>query len=397
MWEDLPVKKEKNTVSVLDWLKEQMQDSMALRAARDSIYEVEAKVPVIALYRTLPQSPPWHSEGSVLMDHVERMLVALYAIAREDFSILSLDEFASIHDLEPDFYIIQDIIRENFATLSAFIFLHDIGKQDTIIFNAPKGSLGASEGFFKDSKIPKNVLLDTYLKLVKVLMAEKNTDAVKTSVLFYEKYQIRVHYPRHAQLSAGEKYKKERQIISDHFRLIDRDREMLQLMIRFHIDAIDFFKNGIQPEKIDVMLARAGKRFIDGDDFLDVLAAALLLDTVFGSIEYKNGEFAVNMDPFLNFLRSEQLAVPHRANNRRIRFNKKQKDFYKSVLQKAGLELNNLFSVLNIKPGPQRGDVALLVEKIIKNEADIKDFNFNNQDIKNKLLAARDLYFKERS
>ncbi len=85
---------------------------------------------------------------------------------------------------------------------------------------------------------------------------------------FYDKYEVSVGYPRHADISASDKFLQARERISDHLHLSMRSREILHFLIRHHIDVIDYMSSGVDPGKINILTRKAHKAGFDAGHIL---------------------------------------------------------------------------------------------------------------------------------
>jgi len=328
-----------------------------------------------------------------LMHHIERMMTGFFAMLNEDFNVLQFEEFAREKNLKLEFTEMQEILREQAATLEAFIILHDIAKRDVISFAAPAGSLGAAEGFQKGSKLKPEIQSQNYLKLARAYSAQSNdlSDS-DLAARFYDKYQIRVHYYDHSQMAVSEKYEATREAIGDLYRLTARDREMLRLIVKYHMDAILFFKHGVDASKYSLMGSRATKSGLDADDYLDIQLAALFLDTTIGTRVYKEGKCISDVNPVLNILRSEEMSAPHRRQRRQVGLEQRQKSAFKHILKTVELDSESVFEKMEIPFGPGRAQVIEELHNLIKNSEELIDTNKYSSEMIKKIEAARGLY-----
>lgn len=394
MWDKIQrSKKNHKTEFISGWMDGVMESEEYVRQARDAVYKAESKIPEISVFRNVPQSAPWHAEGITLMHHIERMMTGFFAMLNEGFDVLQFEEFAREKNLKLEFTEMQEILREQAATLEAFIILHDIAKQDVISFDAPAGSLGAAEGFQKGSKLKPEIQSQNYLKLARAcgVQSDELSDP-ELAARFYDKYQISVHYYDHPQMAVSEKYESTREAIGDLYRLTARDREMLRLMVRYHMDAILFFKHGADVSKYALMGSRATRSGLDADDYLDIQLAALFLDTTIGTRVYKDRKWISDIDPVLNMLKSEELSLPHRREKRQTGLADRNQKAFKELLKSVGLDSESVFESLEIPFGPDRAQVIEELHNLIKNSEELIDASKYNSEMIKKIEVARGLY-----
>ena len=81
MWEVFETTQKKpETAFFDDWINQQLRNPTIMRRVRDAYFEAEAVAPELTLLRTTAQSPPYHAEGPMVIDHLERMLAGFFAI-----------------------------------------------------------------------------------------------------------------------------------------------------------------------------------------------------------------------------------------------------------------------------------------------------------------------------
>ncbi|MFH1631807.1 MAG: hypothetical protein ABIA47_02145 [bacterium] len=356
-----------DTMPFLAWLDTFVLTSDNLRLASEELERAEKKAPALKAYRTTPQSAEWHSEGWSVDSHIIRIIAGLMAV-ENGASLIQIDEFARHKHLKPEIDEIEQTIRENAATLMAFALVHDIGKPVTIWFDAPAGSKGDAEGFSQGRRGKRRHAtqesMAKFLKLAKAFQT-KRADLSNTDLCakFYDEYEIKAHYSDHARIGASDQFLATREAVGEVYRLMQRDRRMLTWIVRHHMDAILFFREGPDRSRFDLLRARAHKAGFDADDALDLQLAALFLDATVGSLHYHEGVFSADFRPVMNFLLSEEMAAPERRKNRRAEAELRRKKRIKELLASAGLSADEVFDVLKIPFGPGRAGV---MEQVIE-------------------------------
>lgn len=367
MWDSFETNQQTPETDFFDtWIEAAGRTPEIIRNVRDAVFAAEAVAPEVTMLRTTPQSPPYHAEGPMVIDHLERMLIGLFAIMHGR-SLLHIEEFAREQAWHPMLHELEQTIREHPATLEAFVFMHDLAKASTISFASPAGSDGAGEGFVKEARLAPEVLSARYGKLVRAFEAQHDPeDAARLVQGFYDQQQIRVHYYGHATQVMNDQYDVAREALSDHYRLTDRDREVLALMIRSHIDVIKFFSHGPDPAKMSLLIKRANKVGLDGDDVLDLQLAALLLDTTIGSLRYQEGRSWVDIDPVRGFVQSEQLGAPQRHTRRLVRLQTQKQRALKSAMERGGIDAMQVIELLGLPVGPERAEILQDIRRLVE-------------------------------
>ena len=395
MFDKIDSKKQKQTYQFLDWLERFVLTDDNLRKARDVMYEFEAQVSELSQIHRTPQSANHHSEGPIMTSHIENMLAGIFAICEGGASLLRIEEFACEKHFKNEIIELQDIICEHAATLKAFTLLHDIAKYDTLTFSSPAGSKGAVEGFTNDTKLKKSVLIDRYLKLLNTFKVENaEVSPQQTAIDFYKEYQISTHYKGHAKLAASDKYEEVRSAVEDLCRLTARDREILAITIRYHMEVIDFVNNKPDRARYEFLQRLAKKSGIDANDLLDIQTAALLLDTLIGSIGYQDSVLIPDTELILNMLRSEELAVQERRHTRARKVEDKKKTEFKKMLDVAGLGSSAVFKILDIPFGPARAGVMDKVYHAVKT-GELSGLGEHKDKLYSKIQQAHLLYMSK--
>ncbi len=357
------------TYSILDWMNERVLTEKNILSADDAWLSAAQKFPDLKGLNSVPQSPPWHSEGAIVSDHVKRMLATLFALS-DNVSLLEIEELKREKNFADDILHLQLIMKEKAASLYAFCLLHDIGKVETATFEAHRHSEGAGLSLFqhkhrKHEKMSSGER-DLFLKLFRGMHAKYPHAAVHEVMgAFYDKYEIEVHYPNHAAISSSRESADLRRGVGEWLRLSERDIELVNFLIKYHVDAIEFFQNP-SATKMQVMIDRAHRAGFDAGDAMDLMACVLFLDVVCGSVHYEHGEHSSDYHVFLSFLRSEDLLMAKHRQVRKDRIQQQEQAAFKDILHKHNLSSDEIFQELQIPFGPERASFIERVHSLIR-------------------------------
>ena len=396
MWDVFEAKQHQPETAFFDeWMRKIQSRPEIVRQVRDAVFEAEAVAPEVTTLRTTSQSAPFHAEGPTVIHHLERMLAGLFAIVG-GASLLEIEEFAREQVWHPLLRELEETIREQAATLEAFVFIHDLAKASTLSFDSPAGSQGASEGFLKDAALPVTSLNQRYQKLIRAA-AHEQMSPQEQARWAYDTYKTRVHYYGHAKVVLEDLYNNAWEALCDLYRLTGRDREMLALLVRSHIDVIHFFNRGVDPAKMSVLERRANKLGLDAEDVIDLQLACLLLDTTFGSLRYEDSRTWIDTDPIIGFIQSEQQGLPHRTHRRLERLEQQDRRVLKAAMEAAGIDAQTLIERLELPIGPKRGEVLHDVARYVRaSEHRINPGEYPN-DVLQGIIRARALYQSKKS
>lgn len=402
MWDSVSKIRGSNseTKEFLRWLEVDVLTDDRLKKAGQLLAQAEVIAPEIKDLEQTPQGAPWHCEGIAVRSHLERMLAGLLALL-DGQTLLSIEELAREKHLRNEILELETTIRENAATLQAFILLHDLSKSSVLSFDAHPQSPGASEGFVqhkhRQSELASQSERTLYFKLFRALATRfSNLSSGELVAKFFSDYGIQTHYFGHARVSAGSKYHASRLAIETWLKLEPRDAEILAFAIGNHIDVLDFFGAGPNVDKFELLVARANKANLDSDDALDILLAASFLDSALGSLAYQDGHFFVDLKAILNFLRSEELAAPARRAKRQEEIRLRQKKAFKDLLKLAGLSSEEIFKILNVPFGRGRKEVIESISLLVQDPSLPLPASLNNHEFKKRLTKARNLFDAQR-
>lgn len=340
-----------------------------MRERAHGVFEAAvAKLPELAKYRMVPQSPPYHAEGPHLRAHVERILACVLAV-EAGASLTSIEEFARDPDILLAVADCEKAIREHASFFKVFALVHDAAKGEMVNFTADREGKGAAEGFAteKGDSPATSAELTRYDKLARAFAAEHpQLTPEQLGAKFFDEYGLSVHFYGHDRKGASIAYEPVRAALLHHFNVPVSYAKLMSEVIWNHIDALDFFARTVDGTKYGVLAARAGKAGLNVDTFLTFLACAVLLDGVLGSLQYHNGKFSTDPAPFLNMLASEAETVPARREARRAVVERGRKQALKDALAEAKLSPDEVFALIKTPHGPERGTVMNAVYDAIR-------------------------------
>lgn len=396
MWDVFETQQKKPETVFFDaWMRDKQSRADIVRQVRDAVFAAEALAPEVTALRTTSQSAPYHAEGPTVMDHLERILTGFFAIVG-GASLLEIEEFAREQSWYPVLREIEETIREQAATLEAFVFIHDLAKASTLSFDSPSGSKGAAEGFVKEGRLDIEVLNQRYLKLVRAASNEQMSPEERARWA-YDTYKTRVHFYGHATAVLTDEYNRARSALCDAYRLTGRDRALLALLVRSHIDVIHFFNRGVDPAKMRVLERRANKVGLDAQDVIDLQLACLLLDTTFGSLRYEDGRTWIDTNPIVGFIQSEQMGLPYRQQRRLERLEQADRRVLKEAMAASGIDAQTVIDRLTLPIGPRRGEVLHEITQYVRSLDCQIDQGQYPSDILEGILQARALYQSKKS
>jgi hypothetical protein len=139
-------------------------------------------------------------------------------------------------------------------------------------------------------------------------------------------------------------------------------------LVSMHLLPLQSFLDGHDGRQVGHLLHYAEKRGIDGDDFLDLLQAAVFLDQVLGSRVGTHDR--VETQHLINFFRAEHDFAPARRlekQKRRLELEKKREQ---KVFQAVGLDGDSVMSLLQMKPGKELGQFLQNLYAAVRGEKD---------------------------
>ncbi len=358
-----------------------------------AIDAAEAVVPELAALRVTPQSAPYHCEGPFVVDHVARILTAIFAI-EDGATLADVEEFVREKDLVLDISALEATIRNYAPFLTAFAFSHDVAKPETAFFDAAENTKGAAEGFAKHERRAQKTMTQSerhrYDKLFRAFHAgHAKMTLTEAMGSFFDAYGIGIHYDDHGPHAAALQFAEIRTEIARHCGLPAAHTKMLGDIIRYHIDVIKAFRSVADRVAYAVLMARAGKAGFNVDMYLDLTLAAMFLDAVAGSAVYDGKFYRAQTSLVVTMLRAEREAAPRRHHEREQQAEWSQKREYKKILADAQLDGDAVFALLSTPLGPVRGDVMRRVMDALNDPSSRTDFGVDTGEIYRRITLAR--------
>lgn len=377
----------------LEWFSA-AEAATAARANACALFgRAEEVMPTVQKFRTTPQGGPWHCEGPVVADHIIRILVGIEAI-HEGASLLQVEEFVREKDLVLEIAHLERVIREHRDLLCAFALVHDLAKPATLFFDAKPETRGAAEGFSQQgraSKFPSAPELARYDKLYRAYVAMHPGEVAGQMAGFFSSYGIETHYYGHDVEGAKPDFAHERQAALELVGVVPAYAKLLNELVRQHISVLSYFGKSPDAKKVEVLAALAGRLGLNAELYLDLTAASMCADAIFGSIQSKNGKLGAQTDLVLNFYRAEREALPERHEERVLARDRKAKQAYKDALVQAGLSGDEVFAMLGTPIGPERGEIMARIQVAITDPTAKLAFGAHDAELARRIAKAREL------
>lgn len=373
-----PSERKNLPVPLLSWL-EQAEVSGARALARNLLQATADAQSIVQQYFTTPQGAPWHVEGPVVSDHIERILFALFAC--QERSLFEVEEFAREKDIALEVAALQETLRTHRAFLKAFALVHDSAKPELFSFDAAHHTKGAAEGF-AGKRHPTPPELVRYDKLFRAFLVQhprlKGFEIMRG---FFAEYGIEVHYDLHGPRAAGSEYGPLREAVMQLVGLPLSYAKILAETIRYHIDVL----HDVDAAKYRLIAARAGKAGLNVDLMLDLTLAHVFLDAVAGSV---TSEGAMT-DLVIRHIWAEREAFPERHAAREMAKHREAKQELRNLLASVGLEGEQVFALLGTPIGPERGEVMRRVQDALHDPTLRLDFGAETAEMHRRIEAAR--------
>ena len=293
----------------------QMEHTQPLLAKADEVLLRFASEPLLSGTYQTPQSPPYHSEGPMVRDHLRLMLASLFAITDGTIRLTEIEEFARLKGYEDEIEEMHQTILENAATFEVFCLIHDAGKQFCLV---------------KDDN----------------------------GVMHYHGHEKEIYRPDVQQLLGR---------LGVAYRLQERDIEMIVPLISYHLVPLHRFKTKAEAKDVEVITKFAADQGIDADDFIDMLQAVALLDQVMGSRQ--NG--GVNADHLTNFFIAERAYAPWKLAEKEAARALERKRAAQRVFLESGLDGAGVMLVTGQTPGRALGNLLKQLQAAAKGEREV--------------------------
>jgi len=270
---------------------------------------------------------------------------------------------------------VEEILKEKVASLELFILAHDLGKPRTVYFQARAGSGGVSQCFHNSLDQAWNLKNEEQIKTTEDYNKEyKKFSSTMVGATpeeiqdaFFSAYQIVISYPGYAQQIARPELREVLTKESKKRRLTPEDTEDVFHLILLHEKILHDFSVGVNLSVYNHLVSYAIKYGRDPDDFLDLLLAAVFLEVCALPCRSAHGIF-YDLSPFTNFLLSEHESVPGKRFDRIKLRQEKQLKIERQRLREAGLDGNDLLVLLDLKPGPEFGEMLKQIHEYAKGQ-----------------------------
>lgn len=377
-----PSHPELETVYFFDWLQTRVFTPQHQHQAQALFRHAVAQAALLAKLDTTPQTPPYHAEGQSVGDHVRRCLAVVMAM-EGDLSLAEIEEVAREKSLLLEFQDLENTLKTQAAFLSVYALCHDLGKLNTVVFEAKPGSPGEAEGFA--TGLGKLATEPEKMRYDKLRRAHIVRDG-ETS--FYETYNIVVHYPNHASCGAGNEFASTREAVLEFMGVAPAHAKLLTELIRAHMEVIKGFSKGPDPKKYLSLAAVAERAGVNVGVFLDILPAAIFLDAVAGSLFYERGRYQTDFSLLVHLLQSEREAMPERHDNRDLALRRGRKTAVREIMKTAGIDAETVFTLLGTPLGPVRGEVMAKIHDLIRDPERQVNFAEHSHELRRRAQVA---------
>jgi hypothetical protein len=315
------------------------------------------------------------------------MLRVLFATVGNDFHLGDIEEFRRLKGFGGELDEVEETLKEKIASLEVFALCHDLGKLETIRFEARENSAGASLGFRDDlshawqkGREDRKSLTERYNKEYKKF-ATSMVGALEQEIqdAFFSAYQISIFYPGYTHQIARPELREVFNKESKKRRLTMEDAEDVFHAILLHEKIIHDFSVSPNFSTYNHLIAYSIKYGRDPDDFLDFLLAAIFLEIASRPRRGVRGTF-FDLTPFINFLITEHESVPGKRNERARLRRERQLKAERAALRAAGLDGNDLMKILGMKPCPEFGQVLAAIHAWAKNETPMPNVPIRARD-----------------
>lgn len=362
MWRIQSTHKQSET-EFLDQVVKRVEADEQLRSHVRAIIQGAASAePLMAEALRTPQDVRYHAEGPFLSDHLELMLMFLHAVVQEKVHLIDIEELRRLKGYEGEIDELEEVLKEHIGFFEVFTLCHDIAKWPSIFFTSVQGSRGAQEGFHMDREHlfahkhdARAQMREQYLQLFEQYQKEHpNQSSQEQQATFFLHYEIEVHYPHHARKIFAPVYESLLERFCIAHRLAPGHVDLVKDLIAGHMSVIRDFQD-VRPARIGTYLHQARARGWDGDDYIDLMQGALLLDAVFGSKRLSPHGYWHDPAPIVNCLKSEHDWAPHRRVERHKEREAQEKRRRNTFFKDVGLDGVALMELLGMDPGKEFG------------------------------------------
>ncbi|MFC1788254.1 hypothetical protein ACFLZY_03490 [Patescibacteria group bacterium] len=382
-----------------------LESDFALSNQAEAILRaVKEAEPLLAEAFKTPQSPIYHAEGPVVEDHLRLMLTVLYGLSEEKFHLIDVEEFRRLRGYEGEIDEMEEIIKENISLFEVYVLAHDAAKWATCSFSAPKGSRGEALGFDLGYEMSQHQLRDSerakirqrYLELYHEFASlHPNESQTFVQSQFFLTYRIEVRYPGHGRAIRTPVFRQLLHRLAKAHRLPDRDLFLLEDLIVHHMKVLHDFRQ-VNPSGIGIYLKIAKQRGYDGDDWLDLLQAAMFLDIVCGSKRRSAHGTWHEVDLIVNFLRSEHDYDPQKRVKKEEVRHLEQEKARQVLFRQAGLDGIGLMELLDLEPGPDLGKTLKKIQAAVLGQGQLPHFDeLIDKDLSNRVEKFYKLSFNK--
>jgi hypothetical protein len=373
---------ERSETEYLDQAIKRIETDEHLRKHADAAIDAAAhQEPLFAQGLSTPQDVRYHAEGPYLRDHLQLMLMGLFAIEEGKLHLIDIEEFRRVKGYEGELEELEEIIKEKFSFFKAFILCHDVAKFVAMTFSSPVGSKGEQLGFntprlhqFDEIAHERVKMREEYLRLYnEFAKANSGESPADTQAQFYLTYQINVHYPHHSRKIHAPVYLDflDRFCVANE--LPENQHALLEDMIVHHMEFNTVF-NKVSPSQIGRFIHLANKRGYDADDFLDVMQGCLFLDAVLGSKRLAPHGYWHDSEVLMNCLKSEHDWTPWRRGHKLKQLEKSEKRRRLAIFKEVGLDGISLMDLLELDPGPEFGITLRRIHAAAQGKGDMPSF-----------------------
>lgn len=318
-----------------------------------------------------------------MRDHLQTMLVTLFAIAQGDVHLLEIEELHRLKGFEGEILEVEETICEHAALFEVFTLAHDIGKWASVFFTAPFGSRGEQAGltmrlsdrFTSQGSVERAKMRHRYLETYQEFCKQHPKESPQTQqILFSKTYEVTVHYSGHEYIIQAPVYRQFLERLAATQRLSDRDFVLLEDLIVHHMQPVRGYRKCPVPSRIEISVEIAKRQGYDAEAFLDLQQAIVFLDVACGSRFYRQGRYHRDLETFIHFIQSEHEYAPWKREEKQRKQAEQEKRTNNFLFQQVGLDGVALMDLLQMSSGPAFGKVLRDVQSAILGEEQMPRF-----------------------